>query len=185
MEILKDINVTGYTTTLGLTRAEAKEHLRILDTSHDNLIDDYISAAHQFLYQETSILIDGTATGYLEYFRDFIIPLGGVSSIAIYYYDTDNTRTLLNSSNYIFTNGKIPKVEFIGVEPTTYDRTFPYEVEVTTSTNSNPLVKQALKMIVADLFETRQTNVQNASVNREMSRATAWQLSLISCRVEI
>jgi len=185
MEVLKNINVTTYTSTQALTTAEAKEHLNILDTSFDDLIDDFVSAAHQLLYQETSILVDGVLKGYLTTYKDFFLPLGLVDSIAIYYYDSDNVRTLLSSDDYILSLGKVPIVEFIGSEPTTYSRSYPYEVEVTTAVNTNPMVTQALKMIVSDLFETRQTNVQGTAVNREMSRSTAWQLSLISHRVEL
>lgn len=183
--ILQNIHITAETSTWALTRDEAKLHLNILDTSYDNLIDDYIESAHRMLYQEASVLVDGTATGYFSEWEDIVIPLGGVSSIAVYYYNTSNVRTLLDPSNYTLTLGKIPRIEVGDTEPDTYDRDFPYEIDITCGVNTNSMVKQALRMLVADLFESRQTNVQGASVNREMSRATDYQLSLVSCRLEI
>lgn len=183
--MIQNTQITAYTTSLGLTRDEAKLHLNILDTSFDDLIDDYITAAHVMLYQEASILIDGTLKGYLTYLEDFNLDLGLVSSIAIYYYDSANDRVELDSSNYTLSLGKIPKVEITGTTPSVYDRDYPYEVEVTTAANTNPMVTQVLRMMVADFFENRQTNAIGASVNRVISRTTEWQISLISHRAEI
>lgn len=180
--MLENVHIDTHTSTYGITTAEAKEQLNLLDTSFDTLIDGYISSAHVMLYQEANLLLDGKLIGHLRDFCDFDIPYGPISSIAIYYYDTNNTRTLLNSSNYIFTKGKIALVEVVGSEPSVYDRDFPYEVEITTSTNTNPMVKQCLRMIVSDFFENRQSNVVGASVNRVVSRATNYQISLVSLR---
>ena len=185
MNYLQNIEITAYTSTLGLTKDEAKLHLNILDTSFDDLIDDYLTSAHVMLYQETSILIDGTLKGYLSTLEDFKIPLGGVASIAIYYYDSANDKVLLDDSNYILNDGVISSVEIIGSVPSVYDRDFAFEVEVTTAANTNPMVTQVLRMMVADFFENRQTNAIGASVNRVISRPTEWQISLISRRLTI
>ncbi len=183
--MIRNTHITSYTTTYGLTQAEAKEHLNILDTSFDDLIDGYIAAAHVYLYQETNILIDGVLKGYMSGIADFDIPYGPIDSIALYYYDANDDRTLMSSDDYNLIQGKIALLEYTGTEPTSYDREFPYEVEVTTTTNSDPMVKQCLRMLVADMFENRQTNVVGASVNREVSRATSYQITLVSLRTEL
>ena len=46
------------------------------------------------------------------------------------------------------------------------------------------MVKQALRMLVADMFENRQNEI-NGSTGRIITRCTMYQLSLISQRTEI
>lgn len=183
--MVSNLKIETYTSTNGITRDDAKLHLRIYDDSFDTEIDSYIDSAHVMLYQETGILVSGVLKGYMTSLLDCYLPLGLVSSVAIYYYDSSNVRTLLSASNYIVTLGKTPHIEFTETEPSVYDRAYPYEIEVTTSTNDNPMITQALRMIVSDFYENRQSNVVGASVNRKVSRATQWQLDLISHRVEI
>lgn len=180
---MQNISITTYTQTDAITLAQAKAHLNILDDSFDTLIGDYITAAHVFLYQETSILVDGAAKGYFKKFEDFYIPLGVIDTVAVYYYDSSETRQTLSTSNYRLIEGKFCDVELV-TEPTSLsDREYPYEVEVTTTANTNPMVTQALRMIVADFFETRQSNEVGAI--KKVSRATQWQLDLISLRTSV
>lgn len=180
--MLENIKINTYSQTDGITLAEAKAHLNILDDSFDTLITDYIATGNRMLYQETSILLNGTATAFLSEFKDFLIPMGVVSSIAIYYYNAQNTRTLLSTDNYTVTEGKFWEVE-MDTEPTTYDRKYPYEVEITTGVNADAMVTQTLRMIVADLFETRQSNEIGAI--KQVSRSTKHQLDLISMRLSV
>ena len=180
---MQNIVITAYPQTDAITLADAKAHLNILDDSFDTLISDYITAAHVFLYQETSILVDGAAKGYFKKFEDFYIPLGVVDTVAIYYYDSSETRQTLSTDNYRLIEGKFCDVELV-TEPTSLsDREYPYEVEITTLANDNPMVTQTLRMIVADFFETRQTN-EMGSV-KEVSRSTKWMIDLISLRTSI
>lgn len=179
MKFLQNIKQTSYTAAndYSLSQADAKLHLNILDTSFDNLIDDYLASAHQMLYLETSIMIAATATGQLDVLEDFFIDIYDVQSIVIKYYDTNNTLQVYNSANYIL-NGQ--NVEIIGTEPTTYDRDFPYVVEITTAANTNPMVTQALRMIIGDMFENRQSEEMGSFT--KFDRATKWQLNLINKR---
>lgn len=181
MELLQNITQTTSTASDDyiLSLSDAKLHLNILDTSFDDLITDYLAAAHQQLFNETGILISATATGQLKELNDFYIDIYSINSIAVKYYDSNNDLQTWPSSNYIV-NGQW--VEIIGSEPTTYDREYPYVVEITTATSTNPMVVQALRMLVSDMFETRQTNVSGSSVNVN-ERATKWQLNLISKKI--
>lgn len=180
--MVENIKITTYTQTEAITLTQAKDHLQILDTSFDILIGDYITSAHVMLWNESKILVDGIALGFIPSFQDFIIPFGEVASFEIFYYDSNNARQTLADTEYITSTGFYTSVEMV-TEPTTFDREFPYEIEVTTAVNVDPMVIQALRMIVADFFESRQTNeVGNI---RDVKRTTKWQLDLISKRVEI
>jgi len=178
--LLQKIKVTSYANTLALSLADAKLHLNILDTSFDDLITDYLASAHQMLYAETSILVDGTAVGYLKELKDFVIDVRDISTVVLKYYDANNTLQTWANTNYIVTDNV---VEITGSLPATYGRDYPIQVTVTTTTQTNPMVVQALRMIMGDLFESRQTN--EAGSFKELSRTTAYQLSLISKRIEV
>lgn len=179
MKLLSNLKITSYTASVdyALTQADAKLHLNILDTSFDALIDDYLAAAHQMLYAETGILVDATATGQLDVLEDFVIDVFNVESIVIKYYNASNALVVYDAANYIL-NGQ--NVEIIGDEPTTYERDYPYVVEITTASSTNPMVTQALRMIMGDFFENRQTDMAGSSSS--FSRATKWQLNLINQR---
>lgn len=181
--MIENISITTYTNTEALTLAQAKEHLQILDTSFDTIIADYITSAHVMLWNETNILVDGVVLGFMKSFEDFYIPLGVVDSFVVYYYDSDNVRQPLADTSYIVTNGLYTCVEMVTEPSEVYDRDYPYEIEVTTATNINPMVTQCLRMLVADFFESRQTN-EFGNI-KDVSRTTKWQLDLISVRVSV
>lgn len=180
MKLLENIKQTSYTASVdyALSQADAKLHLNILDTSFDTLIDDYLAAAHQMLYNETSIMIAATVTGQLAVLSDFYIDIFEVDSIVIKYYNAANTLVVYDAANYIV-NGQ--NVEITGDAPTTFDRDYPYVVEITTASSTNPMVTQALRMIMGDFFENRQTDTAGSSSS--FSRATKWQLNLLNQRI--
>ena len=64
-KMIRNKKITTYTPVenWGLTLAEAKRHLNILDDSFDDLINDYLASAHVWLYNETAILIKGEVLG--------------------------------------------------------------------------------------------------------------------------
>ena len=176
---MENIKVTTYSASNPLSLDGAKLHLNILDDSFDTIITSYLESSLQMLYKETNILVEGAAKGYLQDASDFTIPIGEVDTVAIYYYDSAGSRQTLSTSDYTVTDGYFTEIR-IDNEPTTDDRMYPYEVEVTTLAATNPMITQALRMIVADFFETRQTNEMGAY--KEVSRSTRHQLDLISKR---
>lgn len=164
-----------------LTLAEAKEHLNILDTSFDDLINGYIQSAHDQLWSRCNILISGVYEGYLPCAGDFYVSVYPYSSLTVHYYDTANSLTLMDSSNYIINAGYNQYVELV-TAPSTYSRKYPVKVTVTTGSTTNEAIKQGLRMIVGDLFETRQSNVKGSvSVLKD---STVNQLSLISHKIQ-
>ena len=186
LKMIRNKKITTYTPAenWGLTLVEAKRHLNILDDSFDDLINDYLASAHVWLYNETAILIKGEVLGYMQEWDDFRVDVAKVDTLAIYYYDLDNTRTLLSSSNYYWNNGLYSYIELKGNLPSLYVKDFAIEIEITTLANTDPMVKQALRMLVADMFENRQNEI-NGSTGRIITRGTMYQLSLISQRTEI
>ena len=186
LKMIRNKKITTYTPAenWGLTLVEAKRHLNILDDSFDDLINDYLASAHVWLYNETAILIKGEVLGYMQEWDDFRVDVAKVDTLAIYYYDLDNTRTLLSSSNYHWNNGLYSYIELKGNLPSLYVKDFAIEVEITTVANTDPMVKQALRMLVADMFENRQNEILG-STGRIISRGTMYQLSLVSQRTEI
>jgi hypothetical protein len=184
--MIRNKKITAYTLTQNwaLTLVEAKRHLNIVDNSFDDLINDYLASAHVWLYNETAIFVKGSILGYMQEWDDFRVDVAKVDTIAIYYYDLDNTRTLLSTDLYYWNNGLYSYIEFKGSLPTLYVKDFAIEVEITTLANTDPMVKQALRMLVADMFENRQNEILG-STGRIISRGTMYQLSLISQRTEI
>lgn len=162
-----------------LTLDEAKEHLNILDSSFDYLINGYIAAAHRSLVSETNILISGLITANLREFKDFVIEYGEVDTVVIRYYNIAGTLTTLSTDDYRVINSTYTTIEILK----TYnleERLFPIEIEITTLGNVNELVKQALRMIVGDYFENRQSDAAGSFAN--LSRNTNFQLNLISLK---
>jgi hypothetical protein len=90
----------------------------------------------------------------------------------------------LDSSKYIATNGLYSYVEMKDNLPNLYDRDFPIEIEITTSANTDDMVKQALRMIVSDFFENRQNTIVGSNLHN-LSRGTKFQMSMVSQRTEI
>jgi hypothetical protein len=177
LKMIRNKKITSYTPVenWALTLVEAKRHLNILDDSFDDLINDYLASAHVWLYNETAILIKGEVLGYMQEWDDFRVDVAKVDTLAIYYYDLDNTRTLLSSSNYYWNNGLYSYIELKGNLPSLYVKDFAIEIEITTLANTDPMVKQALRMLVADMFENRQNEILG-STGRIISRGTMYQL---------
>jgi hypothetical protein len=183
--MIRNKKITSYTPVVNwaLTLVEAKRHLNILDTSFDDLINDYISSAHVMLYNEAAILVKGAVTGYMDMWQDFRVDVAPVDTVAIYYYNAANTRTLLDPSKYTWNNGLYSYIEILDNAPNLNDRDWPIDIEITTLANSDAMVKQALRMMVADMFEMRQNEIIGSV--KQLSRGTQYQISLVSQRTEI
>jgi len=183
--MIRNKKITSYTPAVdwALTLDEAKRHLNILDSSFDDLINDYISSAHVMLYNEAAVLVKGAVIGYMDQWQDFRVDVAPVDTVAIYYYDSANVRTLLDTSKYIWNNGLYSYIEILDNAPNLNDRDWPIEVEIVTLANTDAMVKQALRMMVSDMFEMRQNEIIGSV--KQLSRGTQYQISLISQRTEI
>jgi hypothetical protein len=179
--MIENINITTHTTQAdwALTLNEAKEHLNILDTSFDTLIQGYIAAAHSLLFKETNILIKGAFTGYAKPSKTFTIDYGFIDTIVVKYTDTDGTLTVLDPSKYNLVKSKYTYVELLE-DVAVKDIRYPFQFDITTLVNQDAMIKQCLRMIVGDMFEGRQEEV--AGSHSQLSRATTYQLTISSLK---
>ena len=118
--------------TLPISIADAKSHLRVTHSDHDNLIEDLIWSGCKAFEKRANVCLSSQAwkafldKGY-EYIELWKYPVLGIS--AIQYYDDDNTFQTLSTDDY-FTNidtGSIgwdprPAVITITDIPSTYIR---------------------------------------------------------------
>jgi len=179
MQTISNIEITQQTAPddWALSIHDAKLHLNILDDSFDDIIIQYLNAAHTMLFQETNILVKGELKGYAMHWDNILLNIGYIDTVVLKYWDDSEVLTTYN--DYFITKGKITTIEPKS-DVNLSQRLYPIEIEITTKPNTNELIRQAIRMIVADLFENRQTNAAGSFA--ELSRTTAYQLGLISLR---
>lgn len=171
-------------TGTAITLDEAKEHLRILDDSFDTIITSHMEAAQVMMLNEASVLpFIGTVAFYEPRFDGIILDVSKIATIVVKYFDEDNNEQTLSTDNFDFFINAYPCSLDVTDGPSLFDRPDAVTVECTTTTSTDPMILQTLKMMVGDFFENRQTDVMG-SVD-QLSRATKYQLSLISKRIEI
>ena len=157
-------NLITPATTLPVSLAEAKTHLRITHSDHDSLITDLIwGAARQFENRANVCLSAQTWSLVLE--SDEVVerieflkyPVTAITSV--YYYDKDNVLISMTNSNgasYLeFTGGRPAAIDF-GVDetPSTYDRIDAMTIRFTVGYSTLPYdIKQALLAWVFRFYE--------------------------------
>ncbi len=163
-----------------LTYFELAYHMRLTVTSLDEVIyiKSLIETAREYCedFQGRKYI-----SQVYDYFLDewpedeFVLPYGEVISCSgIYYTDTDESETEFASTNYLVDTDSVPGRVVLG-----YNKTFP----TTTLSPKNPIrirfttgygtasknvpakPKQAIKILVSDMYENREDNVFGVSVN--------------------
>lgn len=179
--------VSTAATTYGLTLQEAKDHLRIVDSSFDTQITDYLQAASMQMLREAAVSPgDVVLKAYTKTWKDFEIFLEPIASVdSIKYYDSNNTQQTLSTANYdVFLNGYPVKID-ITSEPSLYDRPDAIEITITTGYVTTPEdVKHALRLMVKDMFDVPMENYKDLK-REQFSLNTQRALSLINRRNEI
>jgi uncharacterized phiE125 gp8 family phage protein len=158
---------TSAPATNPITLAEAKAHLRVSHTAEDELIAFYIDAAVAALDGWSGILgrCMVTQTWRQDYgcFSDEMrLPMHGVASVTVTYYDSANAMQTLGSSNYALVNrrdGAAVVRSDSGSFPSTYDRPDAVQVAAVCGYGAASAVPAALKaailLHVGALFEGR------------------------------
>jgi len=166
---------------------EAKDHLRVTHAVEDALIDQLIVAARQHIDGRDGWLGRQLITAIwdltLDRFpaADYIsLPLPPVQSItSITYIDDNGTQQTLSSAKYVLSAGKHwrPRADLAYDEiwPTTRDQPGAVTVRIVCGYGSNPAdvpasITAALKIMIGDLYENRQSVVIGQSV-AEIPRA--------------
>lgn len=175
-------------TTWGITLTEAKDHLRIFDTSWDDQITMYLKIANEQLFSEANVMAgDAVIEGYTDSLDDLYLYFGEVASVtSIKYYDSSNVQqTMVAGTDYVLYNDTYPvKIEFL-TSPALYDRPDAVEVILQMGYTTTPeAVKGALLLMVKDLFDVADSNYKEMDGTR-FSKNTKLAISLISKRNEI
>lgn len=152
-------------TTLPVSVADAKAHLRITHTDHDDLISDLIwGAVKQFEKRANVCLSAQTWQAFLDKGYEEIelwkYPITSISSIN--YYDSNNSIQTLSADNYYSnvaagsnsTSYPRPSVIYVEDVPSTYEREDAFIIRFTAGfTTIDQDVKQALLNWVYRMYE--------------------------------
>lgn len=159
-----------------IDKTEAKLHMAIDDTTFDDLIEEYIKAARQYVEAETHRqLVTATYELIADRFAGsnnrIYLPFGQLQSVtSVKYIDTDGVEQTLDSSKYKVSDSREPGF----IEPA-YSESWPtarLEADAVRirfvcgygAPNTVPgEVKHVLLMLVAHFFEHREAVAMNAS----------------------
>lgn len=158
-----------------ITVADLKAHMRVTHTQEDTLISALRSAAIAWVEEHCNIKLGSyTARGYLPGFYNSYIPIGPVTAISEVKYqttaDTDYDTDLTTlASTYWFTDliSQPARIAFREY-PTTYDYSLtPVVVSFTAGYTTMPApVLQAIRLLVAHMYENRQEEVTGTITTR-------------------
>ncbi len=159
---------------------EVKQHLVIPRgwTEDDDYLDTLITTAtdkvEQFLHRR---LITQTWYLYLASWPDTIVlPFGKLQSVtSIKYKDTDGDESTWSSDEYIVDTNTDPGEVVLGYGEVYPNETLypsnPIEVEFIcgygdAGSDVDPMIKHAMKLVISDLYETRETEIIGAITSK-------------------
>jgi uncharacterized phiE125 gp8 family phage protein len=158
-----------------LTTSEAKTHLRVTHAEDDGYIASLITAARIFVEKHTSRqLLEATWKMFLDKMPEsgvIFIPKTPIKSIThVKYYDLDNVLQTMSSGNYISDIYGFPGRIQIDEIPSVYDRINAIEVQFVAGDSAaasvSQLVKQAMFMIIADMYENRNEEISGTITSK-------------------
>lgn len=147
-----------------VTLALTKEHVRVLDTDHDTILDSYIEAARDYVEKRTGLSI--VAQEKLFSRRDFAdtmyLPVAPVQSVIINYLDLDNVSQLLAASVYVLggVDTLRPVIRLAEGEdwPDVFDNAEAVSVCAVTGFGETPAaLTQAMLLLIGHWFANRET----------------------------
>jgi len=163
--------VTTQPTVEPITTAEAKTHLKVDGSDEDELIDGYIAAARQWVENYTSQkLVTQTVQQVFESFPTDCLelrvkPIQSVSSVG--YVDTAGDSQTWSSAEYVTDLISNPARIAPGIEkeyPSTGDQinaiTVTYVVGYGLAASVPERFKNAIKLLVGEMYENRQNSVK-------------------------
>ena len=151
-----------------ITVADLKAHMRVTHTAEDTLITALRSAAISWIEEHCNIKLGSyTARGYLPGFYNAYIPVGPVTAITEVKYQTtadkdyaSDLTTLAAGNWYTDTISQPARIAFRDY-PQVYEYALtPVVVTFTAGYSTMPApVLQAIRLLVADMYENRQEEV--------------------------
>lgn len=164
-----NIEVVTAATTYPVSTSELKTHLGISHSDHDTMLEDIIAAATNLAEVETwQVMGSRTLRMNLDCFEDTVIPRYPISAISsVKYYDTSNVLQTMSTYDYDYDISSFPaRIHFRSI-PSTYNRMNAIQVNFTaghsTISTVEKGIKQAIKMIAADMYDQRGSLVHGAS----------------------
>jgi uncharacterized phiE125 gp8 family phage protein len=158
-----------------ITVADLKAHMRVTHTAEDTLITALRSAAISWIEEHCNIKLGSyTARGYLPGFYNAYIPVGPVTAITEVKYQTtadkdyaSDLTTLAAGNWYTDTISQPARIAFRDY-PQVYEYALtPVVVTFTAGYSTMPApVLQAIRLLVADMYENRQEEVIGAITTR-------------------
>lgn len=156
-------NLITAASSLPVSLADTKTHLRITHSDHDDMVTDLIwGAVREFENKSNEclsaqtwdlVLDESEVTSVIKFHK---YPVLGITSIS--YYDSDNTAQSLTHSNgdyFSFVNGRPAFIDFSADEtPSTYDRGDALTIRIYCGYSTLPYdIKQAILSRVYRLYE--------------------------------
>jgi uncharacterized phiE125 gp8 family phage protein len=152
-----------------VTLTEAKTHLGVSHSDHDTRINTIIAAACRLAESITWVTLGSrTLRMHMDYFEDCIIPRTPISAItSIKYYDLSNTLLTLASTEYSLDLTSFPARVYFYSTPSTYVKLNAVQINMTaghaTIGDVDSGIKQAILMVIADMYDQRGSIIHGAS----------------------
>lgn len=158
--------------------SDIKLQLRVDDDAEEDLIDSLIQTARVWVEEYTGVrLMSQTVTLYIDdafplsRFRLRVSPVQSISSVK--YYDDDDVLQTLASNTYRFGNAIVPRIEPVDSWPSAKCRLDAVQIEMvvgyTTSAAIPDQFKQAIKLIVGDLWLNREASQEGMLIEPRYS----------------
>lgn len=163
------IEVVTAETVYPVSTSELKTHLGITHTDHDTMLADIIIAACKLAEAQTWVTLGSrTLRMHLDSFYDVVIPRDPISAVtSITYYDMSNVQQTLAATAYDADLKSVPARIHFKTVPSTYDRYNAVQINFTaghaTIGNVEGGIKQAIKMVCADMYDQRMSMVYGAT----------------------
>lgn len=166
-----------------VTTAEAKTHLRITTSDDDTYIASCIKASRRYVEHYTGRpLVSTTFDQYFDYFKgcDVVLYWGNVSDVdsVNYAHETTGTETEFSSASYVV--DKVMDRCRIRVAtnvswPNTYDKPNAVRIRYTAgfgdAADVPEDIKQAVLMLVAEMYEKRENGI------KQLPTVVEWMLA--------
>lgn len=166
----------AYSSTLAVTTAEVKEHIRVTHSLEDSVLAIYIKAAQRYVENYCNIcLIGGTVTQtFYGKFPDYLsLSVGNVSTVTSMKYNITGIVADLDdvdSDNYAvdinFNRARIYPVNDGFPSATQYRVVYTCGWADAASVPSD--VKEAIMLLVSDMYENRQDTVKQLPTAAQM-----------------
>lgn len=170
MQIVRDITTTVAPTAEVVTLTEAKNYLRVDYNEDDTLIQSLIDTAQTRLEQYASVAMTERKLAVYAYVSEFIelpyYPIGTIERVQ--YWDGNNWVTMVYG-DYIVAGITTKKVYMVANNNMEYN--FIYTCGYSTTPKT---MKTAILKYVADLYEYRESSVEDTQPNANIT--TAYEL---------